>query len=101
MFKFDGRHKIQGLVGPLGVVVVHPLLDELARVGQGPKQVGVEQLTAKRAIEALNVGVLGRFTRLNQVQVDALLFTPIAEPGADEFWPVIGAQLRRATMALN
>jgi hypothetical protein len=42
LFKFDRGHKIQGLVRPLGVIIVHPLLDELVHVGQHEKQLSVK-----------------------------------------------------------
>ncbi len=61
LFKFEWSHKIQDLVGPLRVVTVPPLVHQLAHVGQRAKQVGVEQFTAKRAVEtqAFCVGLPG------------------------------------------
>jgi hypothetical protein len=54
-------------MGPLGVIVVPPLVDQLAHKGQRAKQVGVEQFAAKRAVEALDVGMLRRLAGLNLV----------------------------------
>jgi hypothetical protein len=69
LFKFEWGHQIQGLeLGvSLGIVVVHPLLDELAHVDQRAKQMCIKQLAAKRAVEALDGGFLGRFAGLNSV----------------------------------
>jgi hypothetical protein len=46
LFDFEWSHKIQGLVGPLGVVVVPPLVDQLTHMGQQAEQVGIEQSAA-------------------------------------------------------
>jgi hypothetical protein len=47
LFKFEWGHKIQSLVRPLRVIVVPPLVNQLAHVGQQAKLVGVEQFAAK------------------------------------------------------
>ena len=91
---------MQRLVGPLGIVVGQPLGPELAHVGQRAKQVRVEQFTAKRAVEAVDIGVLSRLARLNPVQGTALLRTLLAQPGAATGRAVVGAQLRGAALAL-
>jgi hypothetical protein len=65
VFKLDRSHKIQGLVRSLGVVVEHPLLHEMAHMGQRAEQVSVEQLVAKQAVKAFDIGVLRRLTGLN------------------------------------
>ena len=86
---------------PLRIVVVHPLVYELAHVGQRAKQVRVEQLTAKRAVEALDISILGRLARLNPVQGNALLLALLAQADTDELGPVVGAQLHGRAMALD
>ena len=78
----------------LDVIVEHPLVYELVHVGQQAKQVGVEQFAAKRTVEAFNIDVLSRLARLNPVQGNTLLLTPLAQTGADKLGPVVSAQLR-------
>ena len=76
-----------------GVVVVHPLGEQVAYLAQGSKEVGIEHFAPKRAVEALHIRVLGGFARLNPVQDDALGFAPLTQDGTDEFGPVVAAQL--------
>lgn len=59
---------------------------------------GVEQLAAKRAVKALDIGVLCWFAPM---QGNILLFTPSAHTGTDKFGSVISVQLREVTMMLN
>jgi hypothetical protein len=54
-------------------------------MSQRAKQVSVEQLAAKRAVEAPNVCILCRLARLNPVQGNALLLAPLGQPGVDKF----------------
>jgi hypothetical protein len=88
-------------VGPLRVVVVHPLVHKLAHVGQRTKRIGVEQLTAERAVKALNANVLRWPTGLNPVLDDTLIITPFSQQRADKFGLVIGAQLHRSAITLD
>jgi hypothetical protein len=101
LFKFEWSHKIQGLVWPLGIIIVPPLVHQLAYVGQRAKQVGVEQFAAKRAVEAFDVRILRRLAGLNPVQNNTLLLRSLARFGAAKLRAVIGAQLRGATRALD
>jgi hypothetical protein len=78
LFKFEWGHKIQGLVGPLRVIVVLPFVNQLAHTGQRAKLVGVEQFATKRAVEAFDTGILRRLARLNPMQGNARLLTPLA-----------------------
>lgn len=68
---------------------------------QRAKQVGVEQFSAKRAVEAFDVGILGRLAGLNPVQGNALRLAPFAQARADGFGAIVLTQLRRPAMALN
>lgn len=88
-------------MGPLGIVVEHPFVHELAHVGQRAKQVGVEEFAPKRAVEAFDIGVLRRLAGLNPVQSNALLLTPFPQTGANKFRSIVGAQLHGSTMALD
>jgi hypothetical protein len=85
----------------LGVIVVQPFGHQLAHLGQQAKRVGIEQFTAKRAVEALDIGILRRLTRLNPVQHDAMLRTPLAQPNTGKLGSVVRAQLRESAMRVD
>lgn len=75
----------------LRVVVMHPLVHELTHVGQRAKQVGVEQLAAERAIDALDVGILGGITGLNPVRGNTYLSHHPFRRTLINFLSVVGA----------
>lgn len=79
------------MVRLLGIIIAHQLVHELAHVGQRTKQMGVEQFTSKRAVEAFDIGVLRRLARLNPMQGNALLFRPLVQFGADKFRAIVRA----------
>lgn len=60
-------------------------------MGQQAKQMCVEQFTAKRAVEAFDVGILRRLAQLNPVQDNTLLLTPLAQFSAAKFRAVASA----------
>lgn len=78
------------LVGALLVVAGHPFVDGLPHFGETAEEVGVEHFAAQAAIEALDVGVLGRLAGLDVMQDDAVGFAPRDQLGGDE----LGAELR-------
>ena len=71
-----------------GVVVVQPLGEQVAYLAQGSREVGIAHFASKRAVEALHLGLLGGFARLNPMQDGALSFAPVAQRGADELGPI-------------
>ena len=54
-------------MGPLFVVLPHPLRTDLAHLIQRLEHVGVEHLMAERAIESFHKGILIRLARLKEV----------------------------------
>ena len=56
----------------------------------------VEQFTAKRDVEAFDVGILRRLAGLNPVQGNALGLVPLAQPSAVQLQAIIRAQLEWA-----
>lgn len=76
-------------MGPFGVVVRLPLGDDVAGLRQRSEAVRVEALVAKAAVEALGECVLGRFARLNELEVDAVVCRPLHEPKARELAAVV------------
>ncbi|AMR28295.1 hypothetical protein A0257_15175 [Hymenobacter psoromatis] len=58
------------------VVIVLPKLAVFMHLAQAGEEVGIEQLAAKGAVKAFNIGVL-RWTRwLNPTQVNSLTLAP-------------------------
>jgi hypothetical protein len=83
-------------VGPDCIVVYAPALDDLARVRQAEEPVFVQALVAEAAVEALDVGILVRLARVNEVQSDALRVRPGIEGSPDELRPIVPAEWRSA-----
>ena len=59
-------------MGPQVVIIILPASVLFAHLAQAGEEVGVEQLPAKRAVKAFNLGVLRRNRGLNPVQVNPL-----------------------------
>ncbi len=59
-------------MGPLGIVVEPPSLDDPTGVIEIEEPVLVEALVAKAAVEGLNEGVLARLAGLDEGQLDAV-----------------------------
>lgn len=60
--------------------------------GQRGKDVAIEHFGAEGAVEALDVRVLGGFTRLVMQQFDAMALRPLFERRADELWAVLPSE---------
>ena len=60
--------------------------------GEIPEDIHVQNLVPVSSIEALYVGVLGRRSRLDELQCYAVLFSPIRQGDGDELGAVIHAQ---------
>ena len=88
-------------MGPQVVVIILPALALFAHLAQAGEKVGVEQLAAKRAVKAFNVGVLRRTRRLNPVQVNHLVLTPDLEHLADKLGAVVDPDAGRAAVAAH
>lgn len=71
------------------VVVLTPDGDDLASLGQGFEPVLVEAFVPELAVEALDVGVLGGFARLNQDVLNASCLHPCHEGSACELRAVV------------
>ena len=83
-------------MGPDGIVVHAPGLDDLTRVSQAEEPVLVQALVAESAVETLDVGILIRLARVDEVQPDAAGVGPRIERPADELGPVVPAEWRSA-----
>lgn len=89
----DRGHVIERLMGPLLVVLGKPGFGVFADLRETFEQVHVEHLGSIGAIEAFDQGVLGRFARLDELEVDTVLLGPVGQADRDKFRPVVQAQL--------
>src|SRR6516225_9874063 len=82
------------------VVVLPPLLDLLACVGQTAEPVLVQTFIAEAAIETLHVAVFHRSSGLNRVPLQTLLVSPLVDSAADKLRSVVAADLTRQSALL-
>ena len=76
-------------MGPLCVVLPHPLCTDLPHLVQRLTHIGVEDLMPDGPIKALDIGVLIRLAGLNMPEGNAPLGAPRRKSFCDEFWTVI------------
>lgn len=79
----------------VGVVGPAPAFDLELSVLQGKEVVLVEALDPESPVEALDVGVLHRLPRLNELAFD----TAIGRPGIKRLTPKLAAIVERAALA--
>ncbi len=87
-------------MGTLLVVGDHPAVEGFVNLVQFGEEVGVEHLPAHAAVEALDVGVLGGFARLDVVEADSVQLAPGHELRGDELRAVVDADLLGQLMAV-
>src|SRR5882724_1896919 len=80
---------------PYIIVVAAPDFDEHAGFLAAAKPFHAQALVTKLAVETLVVGVLPRFSRIDQRGFDALFGEPAQDRVTDEFRTVIGARQHR------
>ena len=83
------------------IVISSPGRNEYFRVMQITEPVFIQTLIPKFAVEALDVGILGRFSRLNQQRWDTVLVRPLIEDLAGKLRPLIGAHCIRISTELR
>ena len=69
--KRQGRHLAKALMGPLGVVGVEPRVGDGADILERAEEIRVQDLLAKRPVEALSEGVLIGLAGLNVAEADS------------------------------
>src|SRR5579883_1592669 len=79
------------------VVVPPPLFDDLARIADREEPVLVPAL----AVEALDIAVLHRFSRLDEVLLHSLCEAPLVQRPPGELRAVVGADLPRPSTLAN
>lgn len=71
------------------MVVLPPGLHDLAGITQAQEPMLVQAFVTHAAMETLAVGVLDRFARVDELQVNAMLAGPLAQHVADEFRAIV------------
>ena len=75
--------------GRSALVVLPPIFNDSPGMGEIREPVFVETFVAKRAVEALNEGVLRRLAGLDELQRDAVVVGPGIKGATDELGSVI------------
>jgi hypothetical protein len=79
-------------VRALRVVIDPPFLDDFAGFTDAGEPVLVQAVLAVSAVEALDVGVLGRFSGIDEIELDAMIIGPSIERAPAQFRAVIDDQ---------
>lgn len=74
---------------PFGIVIGNPRGDGAASMADAEEQALVEQLIAHAPVEAIDIAVLHRFSRHDEVPVDAVILRP-GEDGVGRELAVVG-----------
>ena len=76
-------------MGPLFVVADEPFGGHAPHFAQGFKHVAVEHLLAIGSIEAFDVAVLHRLTRLDKAQLNTVTMCPAGQSFAEELGAIV------------
>ena len=76
-------------MGPVFVIVSTSVTDDFPGMGQVPKPVFVQVLISEALIDALNKAVLGRLSRLEQLQLNPVVVSPLVQSLAGELRPLV------------
>lgn len=63
-------------MGSCGVVIRSPIFDDFPGAVQADKDIVVQALIPEFAVKAFDIGILSRFARLNEPQLDVVLVSP-------------------------
>ena len=83
------------------VVTVYPFRRDVTDLVERIEQVRAQHFFAVSAVEALNVGILVGLARLNEAQLDVVLFAPISERLAGQLGTIVTANRARSTMQID
>ena len=80
-----GQHPGQGVMGPLLVVLLHPLCTDLSHLIQRLEYIGIEHIVAIGPIEPFDEGILVRLARLNIPERDPAVDAPARKAVGEQF----------------
>lgn len=96
---FDQGQVAQRTMWPSGVVILAPGFDFLLGIMQVPKDMLVQTLFPKPAIEAFDMCIVYRLSRPNELQSNSSSAGPFIKRLTGELWPIIDLhQLGTATL---
>ena len=76
-------------MGPLFVVLSHPLRTDLAHLLQRLEYVGIQHLVREGSIEPFHTGILIRLARLNILERDPSVRTPTRKSIGEKFGTIV------------
>ena len=89
--KFRRSLVTQRTVWPMLVVVPAPGGDQDTSLGQTRKPVVIQALVPEAPVEAFDECILRGFAGLDELELDAMLTSPLVERLAGKFWPLVGS----------
>src|SRR5215210_6466191 len=96
--KQAGRYTLKCRVRTDSVVVFEPTLSNVANLLKVLKQISIQNIFSVGAVEALNVGILRWFARLDMEQLDVFLLCPALQSLRDQLRAVIHANVSGRSM---
>ena len=76
------------------VVIDPPVFDDLARLADAREPVLVQALIPEPAIEALDIGILGRLAWVDEIQLNAVVIGPGIKGATAQFGPITPSERR-------
>ncbi|MBC3788909.1 hypothetical protein FHK02_5478 [Spirosoma sp. LMG 31448] len=76
-------------MGPLRIVLYQPGIHRSAHLRQITERVSIEHFSSERAVKPFNVRILSGLPRLDSVQYNPLIRTPILQSLANKLWSII------------
>ena len=77
------------------VIIISPVIRDVFDLLDRFKEIGIEDFTTIRTIEAFNVGVLSGFAWLNVMDVDVTALAVFHEAGTGKLWAIVNTELLR------
>src|SRR5690606_2644401 len=73
------------------IVVQAPVADLFAGMSKIPEPMFIQTLIPEFSVKALDVTILHRLSRLDQLQLNAMMVSPLIQCSASKFRPLIGS----------
>ncbi len=86
----------------LFIVIYPPVFNNPLRLGQCREPVQVQTLFAEPTVEAFDIGILGRFSRINEVKLHTMIKGPAIQRPTPKLRSVVNGQyIRVASFTRN